>query len=400
MNVIGSKHLTQDNRYRILSLLQQNLPLIQIANDLQKDPRAISREIRNHRVKTEKDFQFNTRNEKYTSPCKRCSRFPFVCDGCPTTQYCMYLVKFHYKPESAHRLAQRTLRDARMRLNVDPLHFQKLDQKIYEGVSKGQSLNHIFMHSDEFEISLRSAYRYVELGLLSTSNLDLRRKVRFRKRQTPKVKRVLIDAKIRQNRLYSDYIRFKAMHPGVPVIQIDCIESGKPFKTALLTIHFTDLRFMLGFLMPVKDSENVSKVFLQLQQMLSPEEYKAIFPVILTDRGTEFSNPLAIETHYETGELLTQVFFCDPQASNQKGHIEENHTLVRYVIPRSTNLGHYTQNNIDLLLSHLNSYGRALLGTTPYHLFEIYYGKAILDKIKVKFIQPDQVYLKPDLFSR
>lgn len=165
MNVIGSKHLTQDNRYRILSLLQQNLPLIQIANDLQKDPRAISREIRNHRVKTEKDFQFNTRNEKYTSPCKRCSRFPFVCDGCPTTQYCMYLVKFHYKPESAHRLAQRMLRDARMGLNVDPLHFQKLDQKIYEVVSKGQSLNHIFMHSDEFEISLRSAYRYVELGL-------------------------------------------------------------------------------------------------------------------------------------------------------------------------------------------------------------------------------------------
>lgn len=195
------------------------------------------------------------------------------------------------------------------------------------------------------------------------------------------------------------YIAFLYL-PFTPVIQIDCIESGKPFKTALLTIHFTDLRFMLGFLMPVKDSENVSKVFLQLQQMLSPEEYKAIFPVILTDRGTEFSNPLAIETHYETGELLTQVFFCDPQASNQKGHIEENHTLVRYVIPRSTNLTNYTQNNIDLLLSHLNSYGRALLGTTPYHLFEIYYGKAILDKIKVKFIQPDQVYLKPDLFSR
>lgn len=400
MNVIGSKHLTQDNRIRILGLLEKNKTLIEIAKELHKDPRAISREIRNHRFKTEKEPYFNKRNEKNASPCKRCSRFPFVCDGCPTPQHCMYLVKFHYKPEAAHRLAQRILKDARTGLNVDPLHFEKLDHQIYEGVTKGQSLNHIFMHADDFEVSLRSAYRYVEMGLLSTSGHDLRRKVRFRKRQTPKTKRVLVDAKIRQNRLYSDYIRFKTMHPGVPVIQIDCIESGRPFKTCLLTLHFTDLRFMLGFLMPAKDSENVSKVFLQLQQMLSPEEYKALFPVILTDRGTEFSNPLAIESHYETGELLTHVFFCDPQASNQKAQIEENHSIVRYVIPKYTNLTNYTQKNIDLLLSHVNSFGRAVLGTTPYHLFEIYYGKAILDKIKVKFIQPDLVYLKPDLFTR
>lgn len=400
MNVNGSIHITKENRYVIYKMLLENQTLNEIAREIKKDPRAVSREIRNHRLRSFKEKAYGRYSEAKEQPCKRCSRYPFVCEGCKHKFGCRYLVRFKYSPDYADDQARRILRDSRKGINLTPDQFKSLDNRVFQGVNKGQSLNHIYMHAEEFEVSLRSAYRYVENRILSTTSVDLRRKIRFRKRVTPKKSKLLVDSETRRNRLYSDYIRFKAHHPGVAVVQMDVVESGKPFKPCLLTLHFIDLRFMLAFWLPEKKPEHISKVFTKLQNLLTVDEYKKLFPVVLTDRGTEFSNPLAIEFNHQTGEKVSNVFFCDPQASNQKAQIEENHSIVRYVIPKSSNIGLFNQDDIDLLLSHVNSYGRAVIGTTPYELFKIYFEEEILNKIKVKFIQPDLVYLKPDLFHR
>ena len=45
--------------------------------------------------------------------------------------------------------------------------------------------------------------------------------------------------------------------------------------------------------------------------------------VILTDNGVEFENPNALE-HTRPRLIRTHVFFCDPQASWQKPHVENN----------------------------------------------------------------------------
>lgn len=400
MNKHGSKHITAPERGVILDMLKRDCKLKDIALAIEKDPRAVSREIRNRRLKYKTEDNFIKRSPKYEELCKRLTRFPFVCDGCKKRRGCRYKVKFVYKPEDAHRLYKRLLRDSRQGINLTPEEFKSLDKKIFDGVSKGQSLNHIVMHADEFEVSKRTAYRYIEYGILSVTNVDLKRKVRLRKRKTPKKKKAIVDSKIRLNRLYIDYIRFKAKHPGVAAVQMDVIESCKPFRTCLLTLHFIDIRFMLIFLLPEKKDEYVTEVFKYLQTILTLEEYKKLFPVILTDRGTEFCDPLSIEVHHETGEILSHVFFCDPQASNQKGHIEKNHAIVRYVVPRGSNLSLLTEDDVTLMMNHVNSFGRDLIDTTPYKLFIAYYGEEIARKLKVRAIDPDDVYLKPDLFTR
>lgn len=400
MNKPGSKHFVLIERQTILRMVENNMPLCEIAKALQKDPRAVSREIRNRREFIEKPDYYNI-DEKYKHPCKRCSRFPYVCDGCPFKRTCKYVVQFHYYPEAAHKMYRITLSEARQGLNLTEEEFAKLDKTIYYGVCKGQSLHHIFLAHDDLPVSLRSAYRYIDYQLLSTKNIDLRRKVRLRKKKTAKKKKVLLDSKTRHNRLYADYIRFIATHPGMPITQIDCIESCKSIPACLLTIHFINVHFMLAFYLPKKDSESVTAVFRYLQDILTTEEYKKLFAIVLTDRGIEFSNPLGIEVDYKTGEVLGNVFYCDPQASNQKPQIEHNHTLLRYIVPKGSNLTFLKEEGlIDTLLSHLNSYGRASLGTTPYHLFSIYYGQEVLDKLKVRAIHPDHVYLKPDLFTK
>lgn len=400
MNKPGGKHLNLNDRQTILRMIEDHASLKEIAQAVDKDPRAVSREVRNRRELSYVGKKYNVTNPKYEVPCKRCSKFPFVCNGCTDKRYCMYIMRFHYQPEAAHKMYRITLREARLGLNLTEGEYKKLDQTIYYGVQNGQSLHHIFVNNEDLPVSLRTAYRYIDYQLLSAKNIDLRRKVRLRKRVTPKKPRILLDSRVRQNRLYSDYIRFTVTHPGVPVTQIDCIESCKGIATALLTIHFTSVRFMLAFLLPNQDSENVTKVFRYLQDVLTAEEYKKLFAIILTDRGMEFSDPESIEVDYKTGEMLANVFYCDPLASNQKAQIEENHTLIRYVLPKSTNLSYLTPDNVTLLLSHVNSYHRKVIGSSPIELFKLYYGMEILEKLKVREIAPDSVYLKPDLFTR
>ena len=104
-----------------------------------------------------------------------------------------------------------------------------------------------------------------------------------------------------------------------------------------------------------------------------------------------------IEVDTITGEVLTHIFFCDSYSSFQKGAIEENHELIRYIIPKSVIFDELTQDKAELMASHINSYFRKVIGTTPYTLAKDFWGDDILSEFNCKFIEPNDVLLKPRL---
>lgn len=55
--------------------------------------------------------------------------------------------------------------------------------------------------------------------------------------------------------------------------------------------------------------------FSGFKKTLGDFEFSRLFEVILTDNGTEFSDPESIELSSINGERLSYVFFCDPNAS-------------------------------------------------------------------------------------
>ena len=57
------------------------------------------------------------------------------------------------------------------------------------------------------------------------------------------------------------------------------------------------------------------------------------------------------------------------------------------------------QKKIDTMMSHIASYRRKSIESTPYQIFLIMYGKDILDKLKIREIIPDQVTLKPSILK-
>ena len=96
-----------------------------------------------------------------------------------------------------------------------------------------------------------------------------------------------------------------------------------------------------------------------------------LFPVILTDNGGEFARVDDIEMDVR-GE--SKLFFCDPNRSDQKGRIEKNHTMIRDILPKGTSFDNLTQEDINLVCSHVNNVKRAALnGKSAYEIFAFTY---------------------------
>ena len=130
------------------------------------------------------------------------------------------------------------------------------------------------------------------------------------------------------------------------------------------------------------------------------DTFRKLFPVFLTDNGVEFKDPESLE-YTRNGYPRTKVFYCDPQASWQKPHVEKNHTLIRRVIPKSTNLNSFTKEQIHLLTRHINSYYREEYGNkTPFELMTTKEQKKLLSALELTPIAPDEVLLTPQLIKK
>ena len=175
--------------------------------------------------------------------------------------------------------------------------------------------------------------------------------------------------------------KFIKQNPTIPVVEMDTVVGGVSNSTQVfLTMLFRNCSLMLIFPIREKSQYCVTEVFDYLSNSLGITTFKELFPMILTDNGTEFQFPARIECD-EMGEIRTKVFFCNPNCSWQKGMIEKNHEYIRYVIPKGQSLDPYSWEDAVLLMNHINSEARdSLNGCNPFRL-----SLMLLDDIEVTF---------------
>lgn len=159
-------------------------------------------------------------------------------------------------------------------------------------------------------------YNYIDTCLFDVRNIDLARKVRFRKRY--KKPEFRVDKGCRIGRTYDEFEKFMETNPDTAVVQMDTVIGSNGGK-CLLTIHFVDASFMLAFLKDANSSKSVTSIFTYLYELLDNRNFKNLFPVILTDNGSEFFNPKAIEETNILSGLKTRVFYFDAGKPYQKG---------------------------------------------------------------------------------
>ena len=210
-----------------------------------------------------------------------------------------------------------------------------------------------------------------------------------------------------ENHKYKDYLKFKEDNPEVPTTEMDTVlnsQSG-PY---IQTFYFEGSGIMIGFIHKEKTSESMAKTLDDLENKLGHDLYRELFPLILTDRGVEFEKVALFEFNQETGDFSTNIFYCDAYQSSQKPHIENTHNYIRDIIPNEIDISNITQDDLDLMFSHINSTPRkSLKDKTPYEVFKFMMstsenknrGKEILDLLNIKEIKRDEVTLKPYLIK-
>ena len=117
------------------------------------------------------------------SPCPMLLRPPYVCNLCDNRRRCKG-DRAYYIAQQADAAARRRYSVARSKIHTRGEALEKLDAVVSPLILKGQPLTHIWSeHAEELGISQRTLYRYIDQGVLSIGNIDLRRKVSYRPRK-------------------------------------------------------------------------------------------------------------------------------------------------------------------------------------------------------------------------
>lgn len=426
-------HLTLQDRSIISARLEQGISFAQIAAELERDPGTISKEVRLHRVSVEtgsygRGFNpcihrmscdkkylckscFNNR-VKHCRFCKKCiqlcpdfveetcpklSKPPYTCAGCPDKVRCT-LRKYEYQPNIAEQQYRENLSNSRTGFAIEPEELERINKIVSPLILNGQSIHHICMNNaDELMCSEKTIYNLLNAGAFDALRIHCPRSVRMRPRKTEPNKKV--DRHCYEGRTYADFTQYITANPDLPVVQMDSVIGRKGGKV-LLTVFLTNCNLLLAFLRENNTARSVLNIFNELHDILGHELYCQMFPVILTDRGSEFSNPLPIE-FTEDGIPRSRMFYCDPGAPYQKGGIEVAHELIRRVLPKNTSFDDLQQEDIDLMLSHINSYKRGKLNSrSANQLFSFIYGDDILSKLNIFEIDPNDIVLSSKLLRK
>ncbi|HGJ66752.1 TPA: IS30 family transposase [bacterium] len=427
-----NKHLTDSQRQQIEQFLREGLPLKRIAARLGKSTSTVSREIRSRAKESDKYAPYRIRNrclkregcQKYylckdkpncTKRCALCSLCnslcedfqeqlcyklfepPYVCNGCMEESRCV-LRKKYYLHRKAHEAYREMLVQSRTGANITEDNLLYLDEWISPLIQRGQSVHHIATHNaDKLEISEKSIYRYVDGGLLKARNIDMPRVCRIKPRKTKPVEHK-VDSTCRIGRTYTDFNRHME-EACTAVVEMDSV-IGRVGGKVLLTLMFKNCDLMLAFIRERNTSQSVIDIFNWLYALLGQDCFKSLFPVIVTDNGSEFSNPKALEYNSQ-GNRRTTLFYCDPCASFQKPNVELNHEFIRKILPKGTSFDNLCQADINLMMSHINSYSREkLFDKSPFDLFGFIYGYSILEKLGQTKIPPNEIILKPELLKK
>jgi len=329
--------------------------------------------------------------------CYRLYEPPYTCNGCIEERKCT-LRKRYYLHRKAHAAYREMLVESRTGANISEDELIALDELVSPLLRQGQSAHHIVANNpDQFNVSEKTIYRYVSGNLLTAKNIDLPRVCRIRPRKTKPVQHK-VDTGCRIGRTYPEFLRF-VEETSPAVVEMDSV-IGRIGGKVLLTLMFKSCDFMIALIRDRNTSQSVIDRFNWMHKELGEECFKSLFPVLLGDNGSEFSNPKALEYDAQ-GNQRTTVFYCDPNASFQKPNVELNHEFIRRILPKGSSFDHLVQEDIDLMMSHINSYSREKLNDkSPFDLFGFIYGYSVIEKLGQRKIPANEIVLKPSLLKR
>ncbi len=407
------RHYTYAERLSIETMLTEGFTIKEIEKDIKRPSCNIIKEINKHLTHVfpssfnnnkqclnydlcqAKGFEcFKTcQNVKYRV-CPRLIKSPHVCNGCTNKSGCRY-VKVYYNAREAHDNYKYTLSECRGGLHYNEYAYNILIERLCPLIIKTKSVFHaITTINNELGTSfnIKTVYRQIK-----NNNLPIKRSDLPRCRRNKSEPRDTSYKRNIEGHSYDDYLLFKKENPDAIETQMDTVEGIKENDApVILTLEIVNINFLFMFKINSQTKLEVSKKLIYFKEIIGEDALNKILEILLTDNGKEF---------YITEEIKTispniHLFYCHPYASYEKGSIENNHELIRRVIPKGVSLKPYTQKEFNLLCSHINSlYRESLKGKCPFDLIENYLSLETIKTLGLTKIKPLDISLIPELLG-
>ncbi len=352
-------HLTQDDRAKIQSLIEQKdnngkrlFNNSYIANYLGVHKSTISREL-----KKRKCYKIIVRSGKSIEK-------PYnAVDAHNNYIFKRGLSKGEYKLRKYSKMA-RFIED---KIKID---------KWAPDVIIGYMNRHNYFNRDGFcKITTPTIYNAIRFHIINV-NLNDTRRMKYKPEYEYHTKNSLPASKIHysiENR--PDFIDKRLVFGHFELDTVLGTRKGK--HECLMTLTERKTRFEIIFKIKFKNSEEVVKKFNQIKSFMK-SNYNKVFKSITTDNGSEFSDFLGI-----IKDSNTKIYFCHPYCSGEKGTNEKHNSIIRYFIPKKTLIENYSYKDINKIATWMNNYPRKILGyKTPLEaLQDEFNDKSILNKL-------------------
>ena len=387
-----NKHMELDDRIEIQECLCKGMTFKAIAKRIGKDPTTVSKEVKLHAATYESGFT------KTKEMCPKLLKAPFVCNGCEKQNHanCKY-PRRKYSARNAQKEYETILVESREGLPLTKQEFYDNEKIISDAVKEGQHIYHAIQAND-LSVSKSTVYRHIHKGYYEISTIDLPRAVKFKPRKPKALEYVPKGIKV--NRSYEDFLSFMEENPDCCYVEMDTVV-GRIGGKVIMTFQFVNPDFMFGLLLENKSAAEAAAKITALKHTLSDAGlyFSQFFPVLLTDNGGEFSNVFAFEND-PSGVKETSLFFCDPNCSWQKPHVENNHTLFRNIVPKGSSFDSFTQDTVNLIFSHVNSVKRKQFnGKSSFEMFSFLYSPELAHLLGIAQIEPKLVCQSPKLLT-
>ncbi|MGI6781834.1 MAG: IS30 family transposase [Acholeplasmataceae bacterium] len=386
-----SGHITIIERYTIEALVKDRKSASEIANTLDRNEKTIRREIYNNRhIYTNETNKF-----LFSDPikCDKLEHFPYTCHNCNKFKAgCLSSERAIYTAQRAQDLSDERKSESKTGVRLSHEEVLKLESIISDGIDRGIPIEHI-ARTNNLGVSVRTIYRYIEERVIKVNIPKMPLKVRRKPRKRASKDKKHFNPRF-INKTYADYITFLLNNNIASDIQMDCVEGIAEDNKAILTIYHEKTGLFLGYILQRQTNNQVKRVLDKIERKLGYKLFKEIFPVILTDRGTEFQNYESLEESIDLNKKRTLLYYCDPNKPYQKGGVEQAHTRLRRFFPKGKSIDWLTQSKLNLVMSQINSITTNKAGgLSPYELFSKVYGEAALSKLGLEKIENENLLI-------
>ncbi len=322
-------YLTEKERYQIEILLKEKYTPKEIADRLHRHKSTIYREIKRGTV------------EMIDTNLK------------PYTKYCADTAQNKY---NENRLNKGTT----LKIGADIELANFIEEKIIkEKYSPQAVLYYIASHHLQFNTSVcfKTIYNYIDKGVfLHLNNVHLpMRTVRKKRCHKPRIclknslKRSIEEIPIEaQNRAKYGFW------------EMDTVYSAKGIKNCLLVLSERMTRQEI--IIPMSDRTAQSTVnALNNLEIEYGGTFQDIFKTITVDNGVEFSDVKGMEASIlYPDKNRTAIYYCHPYASYERGTNENINGMIRRFIPKGSDIGNYTKDQIKKIEQWINDYPRKI----------------------------------------